>query len=74
MENGKESAVVVIFTVLLILKLIGIIDWSWWYVTLPLWGAVAMALFFALIKAFNEANNPKNDIRKMIKDKEKRNK
>jgi len=74
MGNGKESAVVVIFTVLLILKLIGIIDWSWWYVTLPLWGAVAMALFFALIKAFNEANNPKNDIRKMIKDKEKRNK
>ena len=29
------------------LKLTGYIDWSWWYVTMPLWGgfAIGLALF-----------------------------
>ena len=72
MKNGKESVIVLVFTVLLILKLVGAIDWSWWYITLPIWGSVLIGLFFAMIKAFNEANNPKNEIRKMIKEKEKR--
>ena len=74
MKNGKESVIVLVFTVLLILKLVGAIDWTWWYITLPIWGSVAIGLFFGLIKAFNEANNPKNEIRKMIKEKEKRKK
>ena len=26
------------------LKLGGFIDWSWWYVTLPLWGVAALVL------------------------------
>jgi len=26
------------------LKLTGIINWSWWYVTLPFWGGLALAL------------------------------
>lgn len=26
-----------IFVVFLVLKLIGVIDWSWWWVTSPLW-------------------------------------
>ena len=73
MKNGKESVIVLVFTVLLILKLVGAIDWTWWYITLPIWGSVLIGLFFAMIKAFNEANNPKNEIRKMIKEKEKRN-
>ena len=73
MKNGKESGIVLVFTILLILKLIGVIDWNWWYVTLPLWGSALIGLFFALIKAFNKANNPRNEIRKMIREKEKRN-
>jgi len=28
----------------IILRLVGVIDWSWWYVTLPLWGPIAIAL------------------------------
>lgn len=24
------------------LKLTGVINWSWWYVTLPLWGGIAL--------------------------------
>lgn len=37
----------VIFVVLLILKLAGIgvvATWSWWWVTLPLWGGIAVAV------------------------------
>ncbi|WLI36338.1 hypothetical protein [Pseudomonas sp. FP818] len=26
------------------LKLTGYIDWSWWYVTMPFWGGLAVAL------------------------------
>ena len=31
-----------------ILKLIGIINWSWWYVTLPFWGTFALLLIILL--------------------------
>lgn len=27
----------VLFVVFLVLKLVGVIDWSWWWVTAPLW-------------------------------------
>ena len=30
------------------LKLTGYIDWSWWWVTAPLWGPVAFALAIAI--------------------------
>ncbi len=26
------------------LKLLGFIDWSWWWVTLPFWGGLALVL------------------------------
>lgn len=26
-----------------VLKLIGVIDWSWWYVTLPFWGGIVLS-------------------------------
>lgn len=31
------------------LKLIGIINWSWWWVTLPFWGGLALVLAIGLI-------------------------
>jgi hypothetical protein len=31
------------------LKLAGVIDWSWWWVTLPFWGS--FALFVAIVIA-----------------------
>lgn len=38
------------FIVFLVLKLTGFIDWSWWWVTAPLWGSFLMGLaFFATI-------------------------
>lgn len=31
------------------LKLTGNIDWSWWWVTLPFWGGIALFLSVALL-------------------------
>ncbi len=31
-----------------VLKLIGVIDWSWWWVTLPFWGGLALVLVILL--------------------------
>jgi hypothetical protein len=32
--------------VFIVLKLTHYIDWSWWWVTVPLWGGLAIALLF----------------------------
>jgi hypothetical protein len=43
-----------LFLVFLVLKLTGHIDWSWFYVTMPLWGGIALFLvvmFFILLLA-----------------------
>jgi hypothetical protein len=42
----------VLFVVFLVLKLTGNIDWSWWWVTSPLWIPVALALSFLVIIFF----------------------
>jgi hypothetical protein len=35
-----------------ILKLCNVIDWSWWLVTLPFWGGLALVLLVVLIVGF----------------------
>jgi hypothetical protein len=45
MSNTLELLGVVFVT----LKLTGVIDWSWWYVTLPFWGDLALLGITALI-------------------------
>lgn len=32
-----------------VLKLTGFIDWSWWWVTLPFWGGIALFVVVALL-------------------------
>lgn len=32
-----------------VLKLTDVIDWSWWYVTLPFWGSLALFVGGALL-------------------------
>ena len=40
----------ILFIVFLILKLTDAIDWSWWWVTAPLWGGLAIVLaIFAVV-------------------------
>lgn len=40
---------------LMVLKLVGTIDWEWWQVLAPLWIPFAVALVIAFVKAFVDA-------------------
>ena len=39
----------ILFVVFLVLKLTGEIDWSWWWVTSPLWIPIAAVLVLIVI-------------------------
>ena len=51
MANGNTSSGIgvgmVLFIVFLVLKLTGTIDWSWWWVTSPLWIPIALAILIS---------------------------
>jgi len=58
-SNGQRNIVVgsgnlgtLTFIVFLVLKLTGVITWSWWWVTCPLWGGLAIFLAIAVIVGF----------------------
>jgi len=38
-----------LFITFLVLKLTHVIDWSWWWVTSPLWGGLALCMFIIII-------------------------
>jgi hypothetical protein len=38
-----------LFLVLLPLKLSGVVSWSWWWITCPLWGPLAVFLASLLV-------------------------
>lgn len=55
--NGGVSFCGLLFITFLVLKLTEVIDWSWWWVTAPLWGGIALilgvlALFMIAISAY----------------------
>lgn len=39
----------IIFVVFLVLKLTSVIDWSWWWVTAPLWGIIPLVILWNLL-------------------------
>ena len=43
-----------LFVIFLILKLTNVIDWSWWWITTPLWGGILLwiIVFMAYILFF----------------------
>jgi hypothetical protein len=50
----------ILFIVFLILKLTNVIDWSWWWVTSPLWIPIAIAIvIFIFIVIFQIIINRK---------------
>ena len=51
MEETGISLEVILFVVFLTLKLTGNIDWSWWWVTSPLWIPIVIVLVFLVIVA-----------------------
>lgn len=38
--------------VFIVLKLCGVITWSWWWVLCPIWGAIALGIVLAAIGEF----------------------
>ena len=48
-EITTMSLPFLIFIIFLILKLTGVIDWSWWWVTSPIWIPFAMMLVIAAL-------------------------
>lgn len=42
--SGGVSAVGLLGVAFVILKLCHVIDWSWWWVTAPFWGGLAIAI------------------------------
>jgi len=44
--NGLLGLLGIVF---IVLKLTGVINWSWWLVTLPIWGGLALALLIFVI-------------------------
>lgn len=46
-NNGLPIGAIV-FIVLLTLKLSGVIDWSWWLITLPLWWWIPLILLIVI--------------------------
>jgi hypothetical protein len=49
----------ILFLIFMTLKLTGYITWSWWYVTLPLWGPLLLGiaiLGIAALVAYNKLN------------------
>ena len=40
--GGGVGIGTVLFLIFLVLKLCSVIDWSWWWVTAPLWGSIIL--------------------------------
>ena len=55
-DNSSSSGGVgffgLMYLILMTLKLTNYIDWSWWWVTAPLWGGFALIFLIALIVVF----------------------
>lgn len=43
-QRTGMSGLFILFLIFLVLKLTNVIDWSWWWVTAPMWGPSALLL------------------------------
>lgn len=50
-SSGGLGLNVILFLIFLILKLMGYIDWSWWWITSPLW--ITALLFIIIVTYFH---------------------
>lgn len=49
-SSGGIGIFSIMFLIFMTLKLTGFIDWSWWWVTAPLWGGfLLVVLIFVII-------------------------
>ncbi len=54
--NGGVGVLGLLGVVFVTLKLTGYIDWSWWWVTAPLWGGLAIATTLLVLVAIWDAS------------------
>lgn len=47
----------VLFVVFMVLKLVGVIAWSWWWVAAPIWVPLAVILAACILAAIAEGSN-----------------
>lgn len=47
--NNSIGITTILFVVFLVLKLTGVISWSWWWVTAPLWIPICLGLTIIII-------------------------
>jgi phosphoglycerol transferase MdoB-like AlkP superfamily enzyme len=72
-EYNGVSFLSILFLVFLVLKLTNVIDWSWWWVTAPLWIPIIIFLcfvgglyaFYQILKHYNK--NKLKNFRKNLK-------
>jgi phosphoglycerol transferase MdoB-like AlkP superfamily enzyme len=48
-SSGGIGVLGLLGVALVVLKLTGVIDWSWWWVTAPFWGGFAIFAAFSII-------------------------
>jgi hypothetical protein len=48
-SSGGSGTCGTLFLIFLVLKLVGVIEWSWWWVTAPLWGGIILGIVLALL-------------------------
>ncbi|MFW5438758.1 hypothetical protein [Paenibacillus apiarius] len=48
-KNGGIGVLGLLGVAFVVLKLTGVIGWSWWWVTLPFWGGVALVVVILLV-------------------------
>jgi hypothetical protein len=46
-SSGGLGLGMTLFLIFMILKLTGYINWSWWYVTLPLWAPLSLVIILS---------------------------
>lgn len=49
--GGGMGLGTILFLIFLVLKLTNYIDWSWWWVSAPLWVTAILYIFIAIIMA-----------------------
>ena len=47
--GGGIGVSTVLFLIFLVLKLVGVIDWSWWWVTAPIWMPIALGVVIFIV-------------------------
>lgn len=54
-SSGGISVLGLLGVAFVVLKLCGVINWSWWWVTAPFWGGLAIVLVILAMIAFGVA-------------------